>query len=203
MDESRAADPLPPAFFPVSLNLAGRRCVVIGADDDAAARVEALRACGGAVEWVRDVEQLSDSSVRDAFLVISTPRDAALSERLRKLADDYRVLLCTIDQPAFGFVAMQAVVAAGPARISISTGGVAPRVGKVLKLSLERALGPTFARFLDCLGTQRRRNRARLESVAERREAMLESSDGFEVRVEVRYPAWFRTSLDALGPSAD
>ena len=132
-------DPLPPhGFYPVSLNLVGRTCVVIGAADDREAieKAAALREVDADVRWITDPSALRDDDVADAFFVISTPQDDALSARLRALADEHKFLLCTIDQPRYGFVAMQAIVRAGPVRIGISTGGVAPRVGKILKDAL-------------------------------------------------------------------
>lgn len=185
------ADPLPPAFFPVSLNLVGRRCVVIGNDREAREKEAALREVGADVVWLRDPSALRDGDLAGAFFVISTPQDAHLSARLRALADRERFLLCAIDQPAYGFVAMVAVVKSGPARVAISTGGVAPRVGKVLKDALQGALDGTFEQFLKCLAVQRLRNRARFAGPAERRAAMLESARGFEVEVRIRYPQWF------------
>ncbi len=197
------ADPLPPAFYPVSLNLVGRRCVVIGDDREAIEKEAALREVGADVHWIRDPAAVRDDDIAAAFFVISTPQDAVLSARLRSLADAHRVLLCCIDQPAFGFVAMTAIVKAGPARIAISTGGVAPRVGKMLKEALERAMDGKFERFIDCLATQRRRNRARLPGSAERRAAMMRSAAGFTADVRFTYPAWYEDECRALGPTID
>jgi precorrin-2 dehydrogenase/sirohydrochlorin ferrochelatase len=197
-------DPLPPhGFYPVSLNLVGRRCVVIGAaaDREAIEKVAALRAVDADVRWITDPRALLDDDVKDAFFVISTPQDDALSARLRALADEHRFLLCTIDQPRFGFVAMQAIVASGPVRIGISTGGVAPRVGKALKEALARVLDAKFARFVDCLATQKRRNRTELANDgAARRRAMIAAADGFALDARATYPQWFEDELTAQGP---
>ncbi|HEY0380726.1 MAG TPA: NAD(P)-dependent oxidoreductase [Candidatus Elarobacter sp.] len=204
--ETRRGDPLPPhGFYPVSLNLVGRACVVIGPADDheAIEKVAALRSVDADVRWITDPRALLDDDVANAFFVISTPQDESLSARLRALADEHRFLLCTIDQPRYGFVAMQAIVAAGPVRIGISTGGVAPRVGKTLKEALARVLDAKFARFIDCLATQKRRNRTRLAADgAVRREAMIAAADGFALDARVSYPQWFEDELAALGPKA-
>jgi len=197
-------DPLPPhGFYPVSLNLVGRPCVVIGAasDREAIEKAAALRAVDADVRWITDPAALRDDDVAGAFFVISTPQDEALSARLRALADVHRFLLCTIDQPRFGFVAMQAIVAAGPVRIGISTGGVAPRVGKALKEALSRVLDAKFARFIDCLATQKRRNRTRLAGDgAARRSAMIAAADGFALEARATYPRWFEDELAAQAP---
>ena len=198
-----SGDPLPPhGFYPVSLNLVGRKCVVIGARDDreAVEKVQALREVDGEVTWIDDPAALRDADVADAFFVISTPQDDALSARLRALADAHKFLLCTIDQPRYGFVAMQAIVKAGPVRVGISTGGVAPRVGKALKLALERVMDAKFARFIDCLATQKRRGRASMPERGDRRRAMIAAADGFDVDARVRYPQWFEDELSAQAP---
>lgn len=192
----------PFVFFPVGLNLRGRRCVVIGARDDreAVEKEAALREAGADVVRVYEPSSLRDEDVADAFFVISTPQDEELSARLRRLADRHRFLLCAIDQPKWGFVAMQAIAKAGPVRIAISTGGIAPRVGSTLKAALERTLDATFVRFIDCLNEQRERNRSRLSESSERRAAMLRAAEGFEVEVSVRYPDWFEAKLAAERP---
>ncbi|MDP9104526.1 MAG: hypothetical protein M3N49_01210 [Candidatus Eremiobacteraeota bacterium] len=202
----RIDDPLPPhGFYPVSLNLVGRACVVIGAanDREAIEKAAALRAVDADVRWITEPAALRDDDVAGAFFVISTPQDEVLSARLRALADEHKFLLCTIDQPRFGFVAMQAIVAAGPVRIGISTGGVAPRVGKALKEALARVLDAKFARFIDCLATQKRRNRTRLAGDgAARRSAMIAAADGFALDAHASYPQWFEDELAALVPQA-
>jgi siroheme synthase (precorrin-2 oxidase/ferrochelatase) len=193
-----APDVLPPAFYPVGLNLVGRKCVVIGASDDREAgdKVRDLTEVGADVSVLHDLASLREEDVADAFLVISTPQDAKLSAWLRELADKHRFLLCAIDQPAYGFVAMLATVKSGAARIGISTGGISPRVGSILRAGLQAALDATFARFLAALATKRRENRARnADDPAVRRETMMSAADGFEVHVHVTYPAWFEEEI--------
>jgi siroheme synthase (precorrin-2 oxidase/ferrochelatase) len=192
----------PFVFFPVGLNLRGRRCVVVGVpgEREANEKEEALREVGADVVRILDPQALRDEDVADAFFVISTPQDEALSARLRRLADAHRFLLCAIDQPKYGFVAMQAVAKAGPVRIAISTGGIAPRVGGILKAALQQTLDATFVRFIDCLCVQRERNRVTLQHADERRAAMLRAADGFEVEVSVRYPAWYEAERAAQRP---
>ncbi|HVR45721.1 MAG TPA: NAD(P)-dependent oxidoreductase [Candidatus Binatia bacterium] len=183
-------------FFPVGLNLDGRRCVVIGGADDREAieKEAALREAGADVARVYDPCELRDADLAGAFFVISTPQDATLSARLRALADRDRFLLCCIDQPRFGFVAMAAIAKAGPVRVAISTAGLAPRVGKVLKIALQRVMDARFARFVGRLAEMRAETHAahpRPEDSGARRSAMIEAARGFEADVRFEYPAWF------------
>jgi precorrin-2 dehydrogenase / sirohydrochlorin ferrochelatase len=189
-------EPVRTPFFPVSLNLVGRKCVVIGSSDDREAidKAAALKESGAHLHWITDVGAVKDSDVVDSFFVISTPQDAALSSRLRKLADEHGFLLCCIDQPNFGFVAMAAIAKAGPVRVAISTTGLAPRVGKILKEALQGAMDSRFARFVDVLAKKREDVKALHPAPGEsplRRQAMIEAAEGFAADVKFSYPEWF------------
>jgi siroheme synthase-like protein len=181
------------AFFPVGLNLIGRRCVVIGKanDREAIEKEAALRESDADVHWIKDPSALRDEDVRDAYFVISTPQDEVLSARLRALADRHKFLLCCIDQPKYGFVSMAAIAKAGPVRIAISTSGLAPRVGKILKQRLQAAMDARFARFVERLGDMKvkmQRERPGPEYSAERRKAMIDAADGFDAEIRFTYP---------------
>jgi siroheme synthase (precorrin-2 oxidase/ferrochelatase) len=183
-------------FFPVGLNLEGRLCVVIGAADDREAieKSAALEEAGAQIRRIYETQALLEDDVAGAFFVISTPQDARLSAFLRALADRHRFLLCCIDQPRFGFVAMAAIAKAGPVRVAILTAGLAPRVGKALKNGLQKAMDERFARFVERLAELRERTRAahpEPESSSVRRAAMIEAARGFRTEVKFEYPPWF------------
>ncbi len=184
------------AFFPVSLNLDGRVCVVIGPADDreAVEKSAALREAGATVRSIYDPALLRDEELTGVFFVISTPQDEELSARLRALADRERFLLCCIDQPRYGFVAMAAIAKAGPVRVAISTAGLAPRVGKILKRALQSAMDEKFARFIERLAERREQARAEHPAPSDsalRRSAMIDAARGFTAGVRFEYPPWF------------
>lgn len=184
-------------FYPVSLNLVGRRCIVVGDanDREAIEKGEALREAGADVARISP-DRLRDEDVVNAFFVISTPQDAVLSARLRALADAHRFLLCCIDQPTFGFVAMAAIVKAGPVRVAISTAGLAPRVGKLLKEALQRAMDGRFARFVERIATRREETMTAYpgaENLSVRRKDALDAASGFTASVIFEYPDWFNS----------
>ncbi len=188
-------------FFPAGLNLEDRLCVVIGPADDreAVAKEAALREAGARVRRVLAAATLRDEEVADAFFVISTPQDEALSARLRALADRHRFLLCCIDQPRYGFVAMGAIAKAGPVRVAIWTAGLAPRVGKALKEALQRAMDARFARFVERLAENRAKTHAANPgpaNSARRRGAMIAAARGFKAEVRLQYPPWFDEDRD-------
>jgi len=179
-------------LYPVSLNLLDRPCVVIGNDREAVEKEAALREAGARVKRIEDSAALQDADVTQAFFVISTPQDESLSARLRALADEHRFLLCCIDQPKYGFVAMAAIVKAGPVRIAISTAGLAPRIGKLIKESLQCVFDKRFERFIEHQAAAKESNRELYpDSPQKRREAMIARAEGFEIHASLKYPEWF------------
>lgn len=166
--------------------------MVIGDDREAAEKEAALREAGATVARITDATELRDEDVVDAFFVISTPQDEALGARLRTLADRHRFLLCCIDQPKFGFVAMAAIVKAGPVRIAISTAGLAPRIGKLIKESLQRVFDKKFERFIEHQAAAKEAYRERYpDSPQKRRDAMIALADGFQLHASLTYPQWY------------
>ena len=195
---------LPPAFFPVSLNLVGRRCVVIGAADDREAieKVAALHEVGADVVWLQDYAQPARRGCsRRVFRHFHAPRGAARRAFTRTSGPSISSYCARSTNPSMDFVAMVAIVKSGRARISISTGGVAPRVGGALRAALQSALDDTFARFLECFANQRRRARAAYPKSVDRRSVMTKAADGFDVEIRLTYPQWFRDELRGLGPA--
>lgn len=184
-------------FFPVALTLEGRLCVVIGdaEDREAIQKTKALEESGATVRRVLDRHDLCHDDLCEAFFVLSTIRDEEFSTRLQRLSELHGFLLWCIDQPQFGSVSMMAIAKSGPVRIGTSTSGVAPAVSKTLRKALERAMDPTFLRFITQLGLLRTNLRAQLPGVhqsTERIEAMLHASQDFNVRVSFTYPDWFK-----------
>jgi siroheme synthase (precorrin-2 oxidase/ferrochelatase) len=193
-------------FLPVSLNLEGRRCLVIGpaSDREAIEKHAALCESGADVRWIQDPSALRDDDVSQAFFVISTPQNAQLSARLRTLADRYRFLLCCIDQPEYGFVAMTAIAKRGPVRITVSTTGLAPRVGKLLKERLQTAMDARFERFITVLARRKMQMKdlhPGAAGSATRRADAIAAADGFDAQIAFTYPAWLdrETERDADG----
>jgi siroheme synthase (precorrin-2 oxidase/ferrochelatase) len=183
-------------FFPLALTLMDRGCVVIGPLDDpeVVQKSASLEESGAIVRHIVDPTSLRDADVADAFLVLSAIKDRALSERLLALSRHHRFLLWCVDQPAFSSVSMMAIAKSGPVRVATSTSGAAPAVASTLRRAFERAMDPTFARFIEQLAAMRLRIREAKPGRAQARERVdqiLEASRNFDVSVAFRYPEWF------------
>jgi siroheme synthase-like protein len=183
-------------LFPIALTLDGRLCVVIGPDGDREVKqkTEMLIESGAIVKREQDYRAFRDQDIAGAFFVLSAVRDREFSLRLERLSKANGFLLWCVDQPQYGCVSMMAIAKSGPVRLAASTSGVAPSVSKAFRKALERAMDPTFARFVAQLGALRASLRERLPhdaQASQRIDAMLDASRNFDVRVSFRYPDWF------------
>jgi siroheme synthase (precorrin-2 oxidase/ferrochelatase) len=184
-------------LFPVALDLNGRMCIVIGGHGDAEAmrRREQLEACGAIVRGCEP--DVFDCAAGEAFLVLSTVRDAERNARFATLARQRGFLLWCIDQPQFGPMTMMAIASAGPLRIATTTSGTAPSIAGAFRAGLERAMDAKIERFVATLGALRRSLRARLPAPDDgpaRMKAMARAARGFRVNVSFDYPAWFESA---------
>ncbi len=162
-------------YFPVNLDISGRRCLVVGGGNVGARKVKSLLACGarvavvspavtdelaelarsGGVEW-RDRPYLS-ADLDGMFLVIGATDDEALNRRVHADAAQAGKLCNIADRPEICNFILPAVVRRGDLLIAVSTSGRSPAFAKRLRRDLEKQFGPEYERFLDLMGAVRKR----------------------------------------------
>ncbi len=186
-------------MFPVMLQLAGRRCLVVGGGGVALRKVQALLAEGAEVvlvapEAVRVLEELSDSGrivlerrpyeegeAAGYALVFAATADREVNRKVFEDASGAGVWVNVADDPELCSFHMPAVVRRGPLHVAIASGGSAPFAVRRLRRLLERLLGPEWGEWMDAAARFRERVR-RLGLAGACREAAFE--------------AWFSATVD-------
>lgn len=171
--------------YPVTLQVRGRSCAVIGGGRLAADKAGSLLAAGarvtviaaepgaelerlaaaGAIEIVRRAHRPGDLAGR--FLAIDASGDDDTNRRTFEEAEAQRTLLNVVDRPERCTFYAPAVVRRAPLTVAISTDGESPFVAAALRARLERALGDEWGAFTALVGSVRRRLRRRGASGAE------------------------------------
>ena len=174
-------------YYPIFLNLQGRRCVVIGGGAVAEGKVRGLLAAEGCV-WViapaltpalealrRELRiahvarNYAPGDLEGAFVAISATDDHAVNEQVWQEASARNVLVNVVDDtPRCNFIA-PSILRQGDLSIAISTGGKAPALAVRLKEKIAALVGPEHARFLELAGSLRERLAQRTPSFAARR----------------------------------
>ena len=161
-------------YYPVSLDLRGRPCIVIGGGKVAERKVRGLLACEAEVQVISPelTPGLSDlfragrltwqdrdyrpGDLEGGFLVIAATDNEQVQQQTFEEAEERNILINVADVPARCNFILPATVRQGDLTISVSTGGKSPALAKQLRQQLEKSFGPEYRTVADILGGLRR-----------------------------------------------
>lgn len=174
-------------FYPIYLNLKGKRVVVIGGGKVAERKVASLLDTGARIavispELTPRVASLANAKIIELYrrsymegdcagaaLVLSATDDPTLSEAVFNEARAVGALVNTADEPAFCDFIMPAVVRRGDVSVAISTGGTSPALAARLRRKLSRIIGREYGPLADLLARVRPEIRNRVHDVEDRK----------------------------------
>jgi precorrin-2 dehydrogenase/sirohydrochlorin ferrochelatase len=163
------------APYPVNLDLAGRKVLVVGAGPVAARKVAGLLRAGAAVsvvapEAVAEIAEDPDvrwhqrpyrrGEVASYRLAITATDDPAVNRQVARDGEAANVLVNSADDPANCSFILPAVVRRGDLQLTVSTNGRSPAFASWARRRLEQTFTDTHARLLDLLDEVRTEVRA-------------------------------------------
>ena len=193
-----------PAFFPMMVNLRGKKCVVVGGGRIAADKIAGLlrhgarivvvsplakrriqtQAQAGKLAWKRRAFAAND--VAGAFLVVAAANSPGMNEAVFRACNVRGVLCNAVDDPEHCDFFYPAVVRRGPLQIAISTNGLSPALAGRLRRQLEREFGPEWGAWVQDLGKRRREILGEEIPPQRRRKLLLEMVSPQEFRAFLR-----------------
>jgi precorrin-2 dehydrogenase / sirohydrochlorin ferrochelatase len=159
--------------YVISLDLDGRRCVVIGGGAEAVGRIHELLHVGArttvisarpdpAIAALAAEQRLTlherghqPGDLDGAFLCIVTREEPCDTAAIWHEATAGGVLTTVLDENEHCHYAQPALVRRGDLRIAIATAGKAPALAKRLRQELEQRLGPEYGDLVDVLAEAR------------------------------------------------
>jgi len=159
-------------YYPVFLNLQGKRCVVIGGGEVAERKVLALLDAGAAVTVISPelTERLAglkragriehaerryqDGDLDGAFVVIAATSDMDVNRKVSKEAGNIPVNV--VDVPDLCTFIVPSVIKRGDLTIAVSTSGASPALSRSIREELEEFYTEEFGVFLQYLAGVRR-----------------------------------------------
>jgi siroheme synthase-like protein len=171
-------------FYMACLDLAGRRCVVVGGGSVGLEKAAGLVTCNARVtvvspdlhpgfgeleiEWRRGMYRRDD--LENAFLVIAATSDRAVNEEVSRDAEQ-RGMLCNVaDVPDLCNFILPAVHREGSIAIAVSTGGASPALAKRLRSQIAELVRPEHAELAEELRALRPEVKERFDTYEERRD---------------------------------
>ncbi len=153
-------------YYPVFLDLSGRRCLVIGEGELADQKAAALKRAGAVVDRSR---RFNPHEARQAFLIVAAEEDRDQAQQIKQFADENRILLNVVDQADHCSFIAPAIVERGDLLIAVSTSGKSPALASRIRQQLEEQFGSEYATLVDILGEIRPQVRGRFDSLEERK----------------------------------
>lgn len=160
---------------PVYLRLSGRRCVVVGGDDAAAAKARALVEAGADVTVIgaaqseelrslvaagrvrHEPRDYRPGDLAGAVLAYATTREEATVAALVAEAARERALLNVSDVPEACTFLAPAVLTRGPVQVAVGTGGASPGLAGRVRDRVASVVGPEYGTLAAILGAVRGR----------------------------------------------
>ncbi len=182
-------------YYPVLLNLRGKRCAVVGDRWVVEERVRGLLEAGAtvtvispklrdalkplhetsAIQWIPREYRTGD--LDGCFLVVTATRDTELSRGIFRDAESSGVLASAVDdEPHCRFI-YPAIHRQGGLIVAVSSSGRSPALASRLRDRFARDAGPEYARLLELLGELRSRLRERFPDFEDRKRICYELVD--------------------------
>jgi precorrin-2 dehydrogenase/sirohydrochlorin ferrochelatase len=182
-------------FYPVFLDIDGKRAVVIGGGPVAHRKAASLIEAGAAVtvispEAVPAIKRLADrgllthkprryrkGDLRGAVVAVAATDDPSVNERVASEAKALGILINCATPPDSGNFIVPSSIKRGVLTLAISTAGTSPALSKRLRLDLEAFLGTRYSWFLEFLEEARVRLKGEVEDEATRQEILRKLVD--------------------------
>ena len=189
-------------FYPIHLDVTGKRCVIIGGGKVAYRKACSLKESGADVvvvspevcsEMVNEEElvlikkEYEECFLDGALLVIAATDNEAINKKVTLDAEKRNIIVNVVDYPERCSFIVPSTINRGDLCISISTGGASPAVAKRIREELEAVFGKEYEEYLDLLTKMRSLAMTTVEDDAKRRRILqrLAEKDIFDiVRVE-------------------
>jgi len=162
-------------YYPVNLDIKGRKCLVIGGGEVGTRKVKSLLECMASVTVVSPAAsekllKLSgldmitlikrsyvESDLEGMFLVICATDDEKLNRQVSRDAEKLNMLCNIADRPEACNFILPSVVKRGDLVISISTSGKSPAYAEKLRKDLEKQYGEEYGILIRMMGAIRSR----------------------------------------------
>ncbi len=143
-----------PEYYPVYLNLAGKRCVIFGGGRVAQGKIAALRDAGasitvispdatpgiqravqrGDVEWI--ARKYEPGDLEGSFIAVAATNVWYVNREIYEEAERLGVLLNVVDDPDLCTFIAPSIVKRDPVTLAISTGGASPALARKMRETL-------------------------------------------------------------------
>lgn len=162
------------SYYPIIVNLRGKKALVVGGGRVAERKIETLLQSSASVHLVsreltdtlsRYVEEhkitylgdtFGEAQLDGAFMVIAATDDPALNRRVSLASEKRHILVNAVDQPEDCNFIVPSILKRGDLIIAVSTSGKSPALARKIRQELESTFGEEYQILLALMGRLRK-----------------------------------------------
>ncbi|PXX14351.1 uroporphyrinogen-III C-methyltransferase /precorrin-2 dehydrogenase [Nitrosomonas ureae] len=174
-------------YLPIFLDIKNKTCLIVGGGQVATRKVMLLLQAGAQVSVVApELESVLDEyaahgtinhrakcfqpeHLHNIALVIAATNDHAINQQVSEAAQERRIPVNVVDNPALCTFIMPSIVDRSPLLIAVSSGGQSPVLARLLRAQLETMIPVAYARIATIAGKFRQRVKQHFTHPAKRR----------------------------------
>ena len=160
-------------YYPVFLNVKGRKCVVVGGGQVALRKVKAMLEHGSDVEVISPdlcpelaglaetgtiqalTREYQEEDLKNAFVAIAATDNSEINRSVMAEARRSAVLVNVVDDAENSDFIVPSYMRRGDVAIAVSTGGTSPALARKIRSRLEREMGDEHALLGDLVSEVR------------------------------------------------
>jgi siroheme synthase-like protein len=163
----------PPVYYPLMLNIKGKKCVVVGGGNVALRKVKMLLDCGADITVVSPKHHLGMAKLSekkairlihrdykvgdmmDATLAVASTDVKEINRTVAHEAKRLGILVNVVDDPRLSSFILPSFFRRGNLTIAVSSAGKSPALARKIRSNLEKSLGKEYATLLSLISEVR------------------------------------------------
>jgi uroporphyrin-III C-methyltransferase/precorrin-2 dehydrogenase/sirohydrochlorin ferrochelatase len=218
-------------YFPLFIDLKNKNCLVVGAGEVAARKIELLGKAGANITVIAPAISASVSSlashnasiniiekdfaatdITQQHLIISATNQADINALVAQIADSKNIPVNVVDNPSLCSFIVPAIIDRSPVIAAVSSGGASPVLARLLRTKLESLIPPAFGRLAQLAEKYRTAVKANINPPAQRRifwEKVLQGSiaelffSGKEAEAEAQLQAAIKNTAKTIDTTGE
>jgi uroporphyrin-III C-methyltransferase / precorrin-2 dehydrogenase / sirohydrochlorin ferrochelatase len=174
-------------YFPVFVNLKDQDCLVIGAGEIAARKIELLARADAKITVIAKKisphvasleaccklkllhKSFTPDDLRNFRLVVSATDNNETNQLVAKTAKEQNILVNVVDNPDLCSFIFPAIIDRSPIVAAVSSGGAAPVLARLLRAKIESIIPPAYGRLAQLAEKFRTAVKSHIKEPAQRR----------------------------------